>query len=92
MPSSAPTRAHDVAFREIDGEMILVSGSRACSHSLNPVGGFVWSLIDGQRTVEEIATGVAERFGITPESALEDVRAFIDEISREGLVAGGQQE
>jgi hypothetical protein len=86
MPSSGPQRARDVAFRDIDGEMILVSASRACSYSLNEVGSQVWRQADGQRTMEEIADTVAQHFDIPLEQALADVRAFVDEIALEGLL------
>jgi hypothetical protein len=84
--SSAPQKARDVAFREIDGEMILVSAGSACSYSLSEVGSLVWRQLDGQRSVEDVAADVARRFEIPPEQALADVREFVDEIVREGLL------
>jgi hypothetical protein len=68
--SSAPQKARDVA----------------CSYSLSEVGSLVWRQLDGQRSVEDVAADVARRFEIPPEQALADVREFVDEIVREGLL------
>jgi hypothetical protein len=87
MQSSAPQRSRDVAFRDMDGEMVLVSAGNACAYSLNGVGSHVWRQIDGQRGIEEIAADVARSFGVPLGQALADVRAFLDDITREGLLA-----
>ena len=44
---------------------------------LNAVGSFVWGLLDGRRTVAELARAVAERFQVPTERALADVGAFL---------------
>ena len=56
---------------------------------LNPVGSFVFGLIDGVRTVESISAAVAEHFEVESERARADVSAFLGELQRRGLVDGG---
>jgi hypothetical protein len=53
---------------------------------LNPVGSFVWGLLDGRRTEAEIAAAVAARFDIATERALADVSAFLSSLVARGLI------
>lgn len=55
---------------------------------LNPVGSFVFGLLDGVRTVETLSAAVAERFQIDPERARDDVSAFLADLQRRGLLEG----
>lgn len=53
---------------------------------LNPVGSFVFGLMDGARSVEAIAAAVAERFRVDVLRAHADVTAFLEDLWRRGLV------
>lgn len=53
---------------------------------LNPTGSFVWGLLDGQRTLAQLAAAVAERFQVSDERALADVSAFVAALAERGLV------
>lgn len=53
---------------------------------LNPVGSFVWGLLDGQHTAAQVAGAVADRFQITGARAAADVGAFLAALSARGLV------
>ena len=77
--------------REIAGEMIIVPirsgiGDLDSIYTLNAVGTAVWQLINGQRTVAEIAAMIAADFEVTAEQAEADVLEFIASLQSEGLV------
>ena len=55
---------------------------------LNPVGSFVWGLLDGKRTVGEICAAVAERFAVEPERAAADVETFLGALRTRALLEG----
>ena len=55
---------------------------------LNAAGSFLFPLLDGVRTVEELAAAVAERFGVGHERAGADVRSFLADLARRGFVEG----
>ena len=55
---------------------------------LNAAGSFLFPLLDGVRTVEELAAAVAERFGVGQERAGADVRSFLADLARRGFVEG----
>jgi hypothetical protein len=53
---------------------------------LNPVGSFVWGLLDGQRTAAQVAAAVADRFQVSADRAAADVDAFLSALSARGLI------
>jgi hypothetical protein len=53
---------------------------------LNEVAGYIWSLLDGKRTVADIAALIAARYEVSPEEAERDVSAFLSEMERLGAV------
>jgi hypothetical protein len=54
---------------------------------LNPVGSRVFSLLDGKNTVEDIARAVTDEFEVDYETALKDVKKFLEELRTEGMLA-----
>ncbi|MEF2230235.1 MAG: PqqD family protein [Pseudodesulfovibrio sp.] len=53
---------------------------------LDELGAFVWNLIDGQRSVREIARAFADRYQAQPREAELSVTAFIKTIGQRGLI------
>ncbi len=79
-------RAPDCAFREIEGEVFIVSSKTAGVHLLNPTGTFIWSLLDGDRTIKEIARALTDEFDVDLSVAERDIVDFIDEASVLGII------
>ena len=83
-----PRRHPDTSFRQIgdEGGLVVLPG-RAEVKVLNPVGIAVFSLLDGSRDVDALATAIAEEFEIDLPQAREDVVAFLAELQEEGMLA-----
>lgn len=64
---SVPARVRDVAWQVLEGEAVLVDLDGKTIRGLNRTGSRVWELIDGRRTVREIAAVVAQEFSGAPE-------------------------
>ncbi len=84
-------RKDDFVLQNVGGEYILVPiGQRVLDLNgiitLNPTGHHVWELLAERRSVEELTAGVVEHFDIEPERARADIKIFLDEIFRLGLV------
>ncbi len=79
-------KAPTTAWRIIEGEAVILSMETKVLRGLNPVGSRVWELIDGRRSLEEIAGLIVEEFDVTPEAAAQDVRGFVQELLARGLV------
>lgn len=57
---------------------------------LNAAGSFVWGLLDGRRTLAEVAVAVADRFRVDAERATADVTRFLSSLRDRGLVEGSR--
>jgi Coenzyme PQQ synthesis protein D (PqqD) len=72
-------------FRQIDEETILVPiknnvGDMGCIYTLNEVGAFVWKLIDGHKTIEEIYQCLLKEFDVSTDKAFEDLKQFVNQL------------
>ena len=87
-PPIRPRRHPDTAFRKIgdDGGMVVLPG-RSEVKVLNPVGIVVFSLLDGTRDIDALASAVTEEFDTSPEQARHDVLEFLMELQHEGMLA-----
>jgi|GEM_PF-395620 len=90
-PKETMKRKDSFLMQNVGGENLLVPlGSRVVDMNgmviLNETGSLVWTLLEEDRSVEDLATAVAERFDVDFERAFADVRSFLDEIARMGLV------
>ena len=79
-------RNENFVFRQIDDETILVPiknnvGDMGSIYNLNEVGAFVWEHLDGDNTLLDIKTMVAEEFEVAPEDAEKDLMEFIGQLA-----------
>lgn len=86
-PHTRPTPHPSVVGRIIDDEAVLVLPEQGEVKVLNEVGARIWQLIDGSRTVEEIADVIYSEYEVDEEQARSDVLAFIVELESKGIVA-----
>jgi coenzyme PQQ synthesis protein D (PqqD) len=75
-----------LAWREIDDETVIISPNDSVMHELNDTGSFLWNNIDGKKSAAELAELLAENYEVTPDIALSDTQALLDEMSSRKLV------
>jgi Coenzyme PQQ synthesis protein D (PqqD) len=75
-----------LAWREIDEATVIISPTDSVMHELNDTGSFLWKNIDGVRSAAELAGLLAESYEVTPDVALTDTRALLEEMSSRKLV------
>jgi hypothetical protein len=83
--SDIPRRNPKVVTRVKDDELVLLDTETAKIVMLNFVAAFIWSLIDGVRTLDEIIRAVHKKF---PETAIDQLQQDVVEIIQE-LVSKG---
>lgn len=77
-----PRRNPAVRWRR-EGEKVLLDRSMA----LNEVGGFIWTLCDGQHTFEQIVAEVAQNYQVEDESIIhQDTRDFLLDLYANNLI------
>lgn len=87
MASEKPIANPVVVLREeFDDWAILFNPDTADAVGINPVGVFVWKLLDGSRTLKEIVAEVDGHFSEVPAAADQEVRVFIKELVVQGFV------
>ena len=88
-----PRKKGEYAARVISGETIIVPirgqvGDLESIYSLNEVGTVIWSMLDGETTVDGVIDEVCLRFGVSRELAERDTLAFLNGLESAGLVEG----
>ncbi|GAG37963.1 unnamed protein product [marine sediment metagenome] len=77
-------RLAGIAWRIVDEEAVLVNVKQDEVIHLDPVGSFIWSKMDGQAPMQEIADAVVEEFEVDLETALEDALVFARRLLEQG--------
>jgi hypothetical protein len=82
-----PRRHSEASFRAMgdEGGLVVMPTQREVK-VLNPVGIKVFSMLDGTHSEEQIVEAVADEFEVAVDQAAEDVRAFLGELRRNGMV------
>jgi hypothetical protein len=75
-----------ILWRELDGEAVLLSPAAGSSYNLNPVGTFIWKLLDGKHSSADIATAICQIYEVEYEQAFQDVEGIIAELRSNNLV------
>ncbi len=82
-----PTHHPRIAARVFSGEAVIITPAENMVRMLNAVGSRVWELVDGTRTVEQIAHALTQEFDVDLPQARTSATAFIDELVAKGLLA-----
>ncbi len=91
MPSfdltSIPSREERVVDEVMGDEAVLLLPDRREIKVLNELGARTWSLIDGNRSVIQIAEMISQEYEVDMETVLSDTLAFLNELRGLGLIA-----
>ncbi|NEW07135.1 lasso peptide biosynthesis PqqD family chaperone [Paenibacillus sp. SYP-B3998] len=86
------TREHIVVQNEgnlvsnMDGEKVMLSIASGKYYNLGVTGGRIWELIELPKSVEEIVATLESEFDIEASLCEEQVRSFLELLSKEGLI------
>ena len=92
MPRFLKPNTAEVAAKDVDGEAVLINLTNGMYYSMDLVGGFIWSQIEGGYDLAAIADAVAERYGIAGDLAKKDVEALARQLLDEKLALPGEGE
>lgn len=74
-----------IAYREIDGEIIIINLEKSTFHSLDPVASLIWNEANGKNKVKQIIEKVSQNFEVNTETAINDCTEFIDDLINKEL-------
>lgn len=82
-----PSRAAAIVDRRLGEEVVFFNATSEQFYATNLIGGRVWDLIDGQRTVADIVDALQAEYGVDRARVQADVTALLAEFARHGLIA-----
>jgi hypothetical protein len=91
-PGSVYVHSEDVVSREIEGELIIVPLASGIGdledelYTLNGTGRAIWDLMDGQRTLREIAEELEGRYRGSLEVITRDVVGIAGELAKRKII------
>ena len=71
---------------DVEDEVVILGLKDGVYYGLNPVGAFIWSLIQKPKTVAEIRDAVLEEYDVEKEVCENDLMELLTELSDKGLV------
>ena len=81
-----PAHHPNAAWREIDGEVVIISPEDSVLHELNETASFIWKQATGELTGRQIAERLAEEYDVEPSAALADAAELLDHLERKNLL------
>ena len=79
-----PAWQADVRFRQRGSVGFLVKGGDA--YQVNAVGVLIWSLCDGEHTMDDVSSAVAASFGVSLGEARTDASEYVEDLIRMQLL------
>ena len=86
-PDTCPILNPNVRGRTIDNEAVLVLPDQGLVQVLNQVGASIWALVDGKRTVRDIAAALCAEYEVDQDQAEADTLAFVAELEAKGILS-----
>ena len=78
----------DLAFRQIEDQMVIVDPRGGIMHTLNEVGCFAWQQMDeGNTTLAGLIEAVVQQFEVDEGHARQDLQGFLGELEGKELLA-----
>jgi hypothetical protein len=75
-----------VLVRRSGGQFLLAIPESDAVHVLTVSGTAVWTLLDGERTTEQVIEALAEAFQAPARVVTKDVEALLEDLDRRGLI------
>ncbi len=76
----------DVLFEVLDGEAVLLNVATGAYFGLNPSATRMWQLLEELQDTTRMRDRMLEEFEVEPSELARDIEAFLDEMSRRGLL------
>lgn len=75
-----------VISEEMGDEIVVINLESGCYYSLNIVASYIWSLIEGSVTLENIEKMVVDVYQVDRETVLDDLTELLEAFVREELI------
>lgn len=83
---SVPFQAPEVVGRTVKDEAILVMPEKGKVKVLNQSGARIWEMVDGRRSIRQIAAQICQEYEVEATEAEMDALAFIRDLVERGVL------
>ena len=80
-------RTTGLSWRELDGKIMLLDIASSSYLSISGAGSVIWTALVKGATFDELISAVEAEFDVDHDTATTDVREFVDDLVRRGLLA-----
>lgn len=85
-PSYRPRKAADVLELDMGDGLILYNHDSSLVHHLNPSAAVLWHLCDGDASISQLGSEVAEEYGLDAATVQGEIAAWVAELDALGLI------
>jgi hypothetical protein len=83
---SCPKRAEQVIAQKASNDVLLFNMEDGNYYSLNEIGGRIWDLCDGSRSVSQLVTLLATEYEASPEDIEKDITDLLEGLQNGRLI------
>lgn len=80
-----------IAYRNIDGEVVIIYLKDNTLHILNPVATFIWEHFDARTQIKDIIKEVSEEFDVDYKTAEKDCLDLISDLLEKDVIVLEEQ-
>ena len=81
-----PEKNPDLMWRSLDDGTVIINPEQGDVRVLNDVGARVWELVDGQRSVSQIAREITQEYEVSLDDANKDLQEYLKVMITKGLL------
>jgi hypothetical protein len=70
----------------VEGEAVILQLETGVYHGLDPVGAYIWSLLQEPKKVSAVRDQLLEEYDVTPESCERDLLKLFEKMAAENLI------
>lgn len=82
-------QAPNLHAKQSGGAVVILESNKRFVRELNSTAGFIWGTLRTPQSFEGIVDRVWKEFDVEKETAMRDVREFLDEYRKAGLIRCG---
>jgi hypothetical protein len=75
-----------LSIKKIDEEIFILDRKNSAIHTFNKTGTVIWDLLVKKASIEQIEISLQDRFEVDKETALKDIKEFLNELKDKKLI------
>jgi hypothetical protein len=76
----------NLVFCELEGQNVILNLEDGIYYGLDPVGSFIWNLIQNPRDFNEIRDLILEEYDVDNKRCIQDLLELLNDLAAKGLV------